>query len=88
MRTVFILASMFSASGNGRQGGTLILRGRAATVMEDRVPFLVESKLFFGPQTFLLLSVVDVDPETGYMSKGTRPSTTVAALPRRIKAPP
>ena len=35
-------------SGNGRQGGALILRGRAATVVEDRVPFLVESELFLG----------------------------------------
>ena len=26
---------------------------------------------FFGPRTFLLLSVVDVDPETGYMSRNT-----------------
>ena len=26
----------------------MILRGRAATVVEDRVPFLVESELFRG----------------------------------------
>ena len=36
------------SSGNRRQGGALILQGRAATVVEDRVPFLVESELFRG----------------------------------------
>ena len=35
-------------SGNRRQGGALILRGRAATVVEDRVSFLVETELFRG----------------------------------------
>ena len=35
-------------SSNGRQGGALILRGRAAMVVEYRVPFLVESELFRG----------------------------------------
>ena len=35
-------------SGNGYQGGALILRGRATTVVEDRVPFVVESELFCG----------------------------------------
>ena len=35
-------------SGNGHQGGALILRGRVATIVEDRVSFLVESELFRG----------------------------------------